>query len=1041
MPAMPRSVRSHPPVSFDAFLSYRHTDFDRRWAKWLHRELEGYRTPKPLVAERGVPRLLHRVFRDEEELHASAELSPEIERALQASRYLVVICSRDTPESSWVDLEVRRFRELGRSDRILALLVDGSPAESFPRALAQAGIEPLAADVRPRAGETAKRLREDAKLRILAPLLGCRFDDLRRRHLQRKRTVRRVWGSILTATALVIGAAVWIALRESRRADRAEDKVGRVEVELNRTRRETDEERVLRLASEEEEARTAYINTLAAVDDALARQRPDEARRLLESADRARIGPEWEYLRLLASGEGRSLLLDHSASVIDATLSRDGTRVYSTSGRTLREWDVATGTVMRAVELEEPVGPLEWIDDETLCVGCAGGTIHLLSMPDLVVVDSKRIRRPNLIACLRYDPNHGVLCAASVGGIRYLYGFRGEGSVHELHGKGTRLGTYFALDGRFLLEPSHAWDLDFLRSLDPDDRRFAQPGHLEALASDSVLLRGDGAKFDPFLVRDSLQHFEVARRTPRYLCGWSTARFPMGRSSSAKVALFDYGGPELERIWERTFQEPPTAAAVSPDGDFVVVAVPSGSIESHDLSSLLMEPTLLAGHTTGVHRLAFGRDGNQLLSLAGNELRLWPARALRGNDVPSRLLVGEDLCLQLPSASWLEMADERVQGRMPLGWRLVSVRPSRDGGLEIEAHQDTEIMRYITGGPLPELRESVGWNGEPAPGISGSGAGQVSYGRSWTGYGMSQAEADLMHLSGPDWGRGASLAWTMSPSLAYEARVSDRDARVAEDVRETFRFVEIHATDGSEPVVLEEHPAEVLSLAFSPDQSRLFTGDTSGVLRVWDVPRWRLLHAFQLEGPILRILTDRDSGRTVIATPGYLQFLSSPARDRPQPSWPGSSHESRSSDPPRVYAHYAEHASVLGTIARIETFGEARDRGLAALGVQEPVENLRAFEQLQGTARLDHASRGELALVRRAFSGPRANVLIEFAHGDADSPLLWFDMRFEDFAREWPEWPEAIGRRCAARGLSEVVDGVVQLRLLELRQIVLEQAE
>jgi len=37
---------------YAAFISYRHTEPDRTWAKWLHRALETYRTPKYLAARR-----------------------------------------------------------------------------------------------------------------------------------------------------------------------------------------------------------------------------------------------------------------------------------------------------------------------------------------------------------------------------------------------------------------------------------------------------------------------------------------------------------------------------------------------------------------------------------------------------------------------------------------------------------------------------------------------------------------------------------------------------------------------------------------------------------------------------------------------------------------------------------------------------------------------------------------------------------------------------------------------------------------------------
>src|SRR5580658_861351 len=149
---------------FAAFISYRHVEPDRRWAKWLHTQVETYRVPKHLQRERGLRARVGRIFRDEEELPASANLSAELEAALQQSRFLIVVCSPRTPASQWVNQEVLRFRELGRHDRVLALLIEGEPADAFPQSLREIrrtvvdtqslpreqveDVEPLAADVR-----------------------------------------------------------------------------------------------------------------------------------------------------------------------------------------------------------------------------------------------------------------------------------------------------------------------------------------------------------------------------------------------------------------------------------------------------------------------------------------------------------------------------------------------------------------------------------------------------------------------------------------------------------------------------------------------------------------------------------------------------------------------------------------------------------------------------------------------------------------------------------------------------------------------------
>ena len=84
---------------YDAFITYRRSiEHDRILAEALHSALEHYRTPRPLV-RKGYPRALKAVFRDNDELAATSNLTRAVEEALDASRYLIVIASPDTPKS------------------------------------------------------------------------------------------------------------------------------------------------------------------------------------------------------------------------------------------------------------------------------------------------------------------------------------------------------------------------------------------------------------------------------------------------------------------------------------------------------------------------------------------------------------------------------------------------------------------------------------------------------------------------------------------------------------------------------------------------------------------------------------------------------------------------------------------------------------------------------------------------------------------------------------------------------------------------------
>lgn len=134
--------------NFKAFISYRHADNKaegRQWATWLHQALETYEIPSDLVGkknERGevIPERIFPVFRDEEELPVDASLASPIYRALDNSENLVVICSPRAVESQYVASEIAYFKQIGKSDRVLAMMVDGEPNASIDESKHKDGL-------------------------------------------------------------------------------------------------------------------------------------------------------------------------------------------------------------------------------------------------------------------------------------------------------------------------------------------------------------------------------------------------------------------------------------------------------------------------------------------------------------------------------------------------------------------------------------------------------------------------------------------------------------------------------------------------------------------------------------------------------------------------------------------------------------------------------------------------------------------------------------------------------------------------------------
>lgn len=203
-PAMPG------PPAYRAFLSYSHVD--ERAAARLHHWLEAYRLPARLVdasAPPGmVPRRLAPIFRDRAELPAASSLDREVRLALSRSDALIILCSPAARASRWVDAEISLFREMHPDRPVIAALIEGEPADSFPSSLTALdadGVrhEPIAADFR--SNQDGVRL---ARLKIVAGLTGIALDRIIQRDAQRQ--LRRVIGITFFAVILALFMAAML---------------------------------------------------------------------------------------------------------------------------------------------------------------------------------------------------------------------------------------------------------------------------------------------------------------------------------------------------------------------------------------------------------------------------------------------------------------------------------------------------------------------------------------------------------------------------------------------------------------------------------------------------------------------------------------------------------------------------------------------------------------------------------------------------------------------------------------------------------------
>ena len=409
---------------YTVFLSYRHADNKepgRQWATWLHQLLENYEIPSDLAGTANIngeviPASLYPVFRDEEELPADADLTRNIREALENSALLVVICSPRAVQSRFVAEEIRYFKELGKADRILALMIDGEPNTAYDSAKQSSGLaaemeclpeplrrgvarndgsidwsartEPIAADARPggqpvqgwtntaayreqllRDGRTEKltldseiksyeqRL-ELTKLKMVAGALGVPLGVLTRRdkamQLKKARNRARALRRWLAAVALLAVLSVAGGILALKKQREAEQ--ARIQEAKQRT-----------LVQEQSEKRRRLLAEAARSDRLVAEEKLGRGESPAAFAYLARsivydgtstIAAEKATAALNAWNFGTPLALcEHRSLVYSAQFSPDGEAIVTTSGASLagitQIWAAQSGKLLATLRGDE----------------------------------------------------------------------------------------------------------------------------------------------------------------------------------------------------------------------------------------------------------------------------------------------------------------------------------------------------------------------------------------------------------------------------------------------------------------------------------------------------------------------------------------------------------------------------------------------------------------------------------------------------------------------------------------------------------------
>ena len=202
-----------------AFIS--HSSKDEKIALWLCDKLNGYHIPTAVQKEYGVPKSIKPCFTFQTDLARDPVLKKSLEKELDDSQFLIVVCSPNSAKPYYVDGEVKHFVndevqhfiDTGRSEKIIPFIIEGTPhainpeEECFcPALLSLKGEAELKGikmkDLKKRLGSKMAPV-----VNVIASMLGVRFDVLWDKFRRKRRQKRNLFASaavILAALALFV---------------------------------------------------------------------------------------------------------------------------------------------------------------------------------------------------------------------------------------------------------------------------------------------------------------------------------------------------------------------------------------------------------------------------------------------------------------------------------------------------------------------------------------------------------------------------------------------------------------------------------------------------------------------------------------------------------------------------------------------------------------------------------------------------------------------------------------------------------------------
>ncbi|MDP9098832.1 MAG: TIR domain-containing protein [Verrucomicrobiota bacterium] len=873
-------------MKYWAFISYSHTD--KEWGDWLHKALETYRVPSRLVGKESrdgtIPSRIFPVFRDREELPVSSDLGTNISEALRESRYLIVVCSPRSARSRWVGEEIKAFKSLGLEDRILALIVDGEPNaadgkpgftpedECFHEALryrwSESGeataipTEPIAADAR-----EGKDGRNNAKLKLLAGLLGVNYDDLKQRdHERRLRRARRIGIAAFALVVVFAGLAVW-AILAAREAARQKTQTQKLLVA-------TDSARAQELFERGDAATALAFLARAAEQD------PDD-----RSVAAERL---WFALTQRSWPMPLNSPMRHTEAISSACFSPDGTRVL-TAGRDLTAhlWKASSG---------EPVGTslihprpvrraLFSLDGRRVITVCLDGVVRVSNLEGDNFGRPSQLKNPDSINAVAVSAKGTYVATGSVdGAVRFWNVASGQmvgeikvaENVHTLVFHPSDETQLLGVSGKTAIlwkVPEGAAVFQIEHGADINSAEFDFEGHRILTASNDHIARvSDGATGDP-------SGIELMHDAPVVNAKFSWNGQLAATISGTKVwvwELRDHGIRKHELAHEAVI----TSVQFSHDSLVLFTAAADGRVREWNLISgrrvgeaIIEESGIVAMDLDPL------RD-KLLLGTANGTARVWrpppryPAsdRLVHGSPIEAMDLSPDGALLATGTDDgrgylWDLGRTEKPQSSLPHKAAVLSVVFSPDGSFILTGGADATARIWQTksgeavGAALPHAAtvSQVAFRGDGKVFTTATETGVAQLWDMVSRERIGDSMRHEPHISGIEFSRDGKLLVT----AGWDGKVRQWNAASAESVGAVFGT---------------EH--EVTCMRLAPDNNAIATGHRNGAVNLWSLSG-KLLQRMSHKKAITSLAFTRTGQYLVTGSEDYTASVWDVATGRP----------------------------------------------------------------------------------------------------------------------------------------------------------------